>query len=142
MIDQKAMHAWTKTYIKNRDIFKKEIVVVEEDNSEWNLVVHLRDDKKRCYLIQEVLHIDEALSKIGTDAVFVVTSNTKKNMQSLLDHWNEVKTFPQLCFVFINPDSTADKQWLVYPYTHHKITEQSALKTGIKALFDSVDEVK
>jgi hypothetical protein len=42
---------------------------------------------------------------------------------------------------FVNPESATDKKWMIYPHTHHKISDPSSLKLGLESLFSTVQEV-
>ena len=141
MLDKQALKQWAKIFIQNRDAFHKQIEIIEEDE-EWDFIAHLKDGTKRLYLAQEPLHIEELLPKLGIEPVYVIVNNSKQNLTILIDHWQELKTFPKLCIIFINPDSDLEKQWMIYPYTHDRITETSALKLGLKSIFESVKEMR
>ena len=135
------MITWAKTFIQSRDAYKKEIRLIEEDE-EWDLIVHLNNGSRKLYLAQEPFLVETLLPKIGIEPVYAIVNNSKQNLTILIDHWQELKTFPKLCIIFINPESDLDKQWLIYPYTHDRITETSSLKLGLKTLFETVKEMR
>ena len=141
MIDHQTLLTWTKQYLTSRDAFTKEIATLQE-TKEWDLTVTLKNGIKRLYSIQEQFDAKELLPRLGTDPVFVILLNTKKNLQELTDHWQALKTFPKLCLVFVNPESQTEKKWLLYPHTHDRITDPLSLKLGLKSMFETVEEVK
>ena len=54
----------------------------------------------------------------------------------------KLSSLPMLSIYFVNPNSSTEKKWIIYPFTHSKITEHSALKLGLMTLFESVEEYK
>ena len=135
------MIEWTKLYIQSKDAFLKEIQNLSQ-NEEWHLIANLKNGTRRLYLAQEHLNTEILLPKLGTEPVFVIVNNSKQSFNELVDHWNELKTFPKLCIVFVNPDSDLEKKWLIYPYTHDRISDPQSLKLGLKTLFETVRETK
>lgn len=133
--------SWTKQYIQQKDLFKKEIVNISQE-APWDLIVTLKDGTKRLYKIEKECNADELLPLLGTDPVFLIVPNTKKNLDTLIQHWKAFKTYPKLCFIFVNPASTTETKWLLYPYTHDRVTETESLALGLKSLFETVEEIK
>jgi hypothetical protein len=58
-----------------------------------------------------------------------------------LKNWSKLITIPKLSVYFVNPFSETDKRWIIFPYTHHQISEQESLSNGLRSLFESVDPI-
>ncbi|MBT7296959.1 hypothetical protein HN836_04845, partial [Candidatus Woesearchaeota archaeon] len=72
--------------------------------------------------------------------IFVL--NNKKNLNFLINHWDELSKHKNLSFYFINPDSSIDKLWIISPYIHSKICEPDNIERSLNSLFSSVCEIK
>ncbi len=76
------------------------------------------------------------------ESIYVVTLNTKDNLEALEKHWKKYSEHRNVMVIFLNPKSTLDTKWTIHPYVHNRICDSSALHTGLKALFANVDPVK
>ncbi|MBW3019256.1 hypothetical protein KY329_03665 [Candidatus Woesearchaeota archaeon] len=128
---------WILTYLKNRDLYEGNIKSFEDTGAD-SFVVH-RTDGDTFYLVMDILHDAGRIVK-ESKKLCVITLNKKSNVSFVVDHWDSLKSFRNLCFYFVNPE-TNDK-WVVYPCTHDLITEKAALKKGLMGLFESIPEVK
>jgi ABC-type sulfate transport system substrate-binding protein len=69
----------------------------------------------------------------------VVTFNTRHNLSTLISFWDDAAKDRDLCIIFVNPESSADRKWIIYPYTHNKISDESSLEEGLKSIFETVE---
>jgi len=100
-------------------------------------------EKQECYVIFPSLKdCVPILNQIGEKDFFIITFNTKENFSTILELWANLVKFPRLCVMFVNPKAFGDKKWAVFPHTHHRITEKSALKKGLLSLAQQVTEWK
>ncbi len=136
MVDELSiLRDWTIEYLKHKDIIRRSIQSITVKDPHTLLVVH--KDKEQIYVIAPtILSFKEALVGRG---VSLVCFNTSQNFKMLMSHWSELVNAPHLCIYFVNPYSQQDKKWVIYPYTHHRITDKSALTLGLTTLFQSVD---
>ncbi len=131
---------WIIGFIKSRDIIFKKLVSIEENKENFDVFVTYKD--KEQYIITEpkIGNIDEIMKKITKDKHYaLVTFNTKNNFKSIHENWEKLAKFKHFCIYFVNPFSKLDKKWIIFPHTHNSICDESALKTGLKSMFDMVD---
>jgi len=76
------------------------------------------------------------------ETIYVVTFNTKENLAAFEKDWKKFSEHRNVIVIFLNPKSKLDKKWTIHPYVHNKICDESALHTGLKALFSNVDSLK
>lgn len=133
---------WARKYAEHRDIIRRSIIGMEQ--GECRITVKHKD-RLHVYFIMPVIHmLEETLSVMekGREQQFtIVTLNARQNLERVVNSWSKLITFPTLSIIFVNPFSQTDTKWIVHPHTHNKITESSALKTGLKSLFDGVEEI-
>lgn len=138
----KLIKEWIVNYIKNRDILTKTIESIEENKDDWDLVVRTKTGKKYFLIMPIIEDFNEILKKLDKGAVTVVVLNTKKNLNSLIENWDNVIDYPKFCIMFVNPYSELEKKWTIYPHTHEKVTGKASLAKGLKAMFQTVDSWK
>jgi len=129
---------WFIRYIKNRDLYFKRIkdiaqkdglVIVEEKTRtvQYQIISFAQDLKGPAVDMKEEEHYG------------IVLYNTEENFKALLSAWAELSKVKNLIVYFINPFSKLDKQWVIYPHTHNRITEKESLKTGLRTMFETVE---
>jgi hypothetical protein len=122
---------WIKTYLKSRDVFQKSIECFEDLNGDF--IVH-KSDSSTFFLIRPELKDAKEATKDGN--VSLVTLNTKKNVNTIVSNWNLLSQKQNLCIYFVNLSS--NEKWILYPFTHNKITDKSSLKRGLMSLYESI----
>lgn len=135
------LNDWITNYVKSKDIFRQTIVEIKKDKEEL-VVIHKHKEVK--YFMDPFLeNIDKNLKllKESSDSV-VVCMNTSENLKSLLAMWKDIIKFRHLAFIFLNPFSKTEKSWTIFPYTHDMIADSATLKSGIKSMFEQVEEVE
>jgi hypothetical protein len=131
---------WIITFIKNRDAILRNLVSIEEDKNGFDVLVKYKN--KDQFLIVEPIIKDIAsiIKKFNGDKHHgLVVANTTSNFGIITENWDKLIKFKHLCIYFVNPFSSMDKRWLIYPYTHNKICDESSLKTGLRSMFDMVE---
>jgi len=135
------LEEWVINYVKSKDVFKKTIIEIKKEVSEI-VVIHKHKEEK--------FFIDPFLENIGNDLkaikqdspAFVVCMNSPENLKKLLASWKDLVAYLHLGFLFLNPFSKTEKAWIIFPYTHSKIADESSLKAGIQSMFEQVDPVE
>lgn len=94
--------------------------------------------KKVELLIMPELDPEKINDKKDTE---IATLNSKKNFDILVKKWKKLSEIKGLKLYFVNPKLETDNFWALKPYVHSMISEKSALKQGLKALFNSVEKV-
>jgi hypothetical protein len=129
---------WIVEYVKSKDLLIKQITAIKQDEQNCDVVVE--GTVKSQYII-----VNPALGDLGSlDAlkdkhVVLVTANTKENMEALIKNWDRLIQYPHLSVYFVNPNSSLDKRWVIFPATHARITERSALRKGLESLYATVE---
>jgi len=121
---------WMQIYLKSRDAIQKVITGFENLNGDF--VVHKNSTDILFLIRPEFTNVDEIADK----AVGLVVLNTKKNLNFVISKWDKLSKLKGLCIYFVNPKS--NDKWMLFPYTHDRITEKSALKRGLESLFSMV----
>ena len=121
---------WMQIYLKSRDAIQKVITGFENLNGDF--VVHKNSTDILFLIRPEFTNVDEIADK----AVGLVVLNTKKNLNFVISNWDTLSKLKGLCIYFVNPKS--NDKWMLFPYTHDRITEKSALKRGLESLFSMV----
>ena len=132
---------WAINYIKNRDLLKKNIESIEK-SKEDGFIVNFKD-KKQYFIVKPFIEdFSEIINKINKGEYFsLVIFNTKENFKAIVDNWNILIEFKNLSIYFVNPFSQLDKKWIIYPYTHHKISDKASLEIGLRTMFEMVESI-
>lgn len=134
---------WTVNFIKNRDIIAKKIQNIENGKNGFDLHVKYRDREQYFVIAPSISNIDSIIQKIDNNAHYtIVTLNSKDNFDSMLKFWHNLVSFKFLSIIFVNPFSQLDKKWIIFPYTHHKICDESSLENGLKSMFGMVEPIE
>jgi hypothetical protein len=134
---------WTINFIKNKDIIAKKIENIENGKHGFDLHVKYKDREQYFIIAPSISNIDSVIQKIDNNAHYtIVTLNSKENFNSMLKSWHKLVSFKFLNIIFANPFSQLDKKWIVFPYTHHKICDESSLENGLKSMFDMVEPIE
>jgi len=148
---------WTINFIKNKDIVAKKIEKIENGKDGFDLYVKYKDKEQYFIIAPNLADIDSIMQRIvscervrneahshSTDKLHftIVTLNSKENFEAMLKSWDKLINFKFLSIIFVNPFSDLDKKWIVFPYTHHKISDDSSLKNGLKTIFEMVEPIE
>ncbi|MBT4540697.1 hypothetical protein HOC35_04235 [Candidatus Woesearchaeota archaeon] len=131
---------WLILFLKHKDLFYKKIVDIKEKDG--ILIVEQKENTQYFAILPHLDVVDKLLDDYKDKQICIVTFNTKPNFDIIINSWKKLSELPMLCIYFVNPNSSTEKKWIIYPFTHSKITEHSALKQGLMTLFESVEEYK
>lgn len=131
---------WIINFLKNKDLFLKNIELVEKKKDGFDVYVKFRD-KEQFFIVEPLIEdVNKILGKFDSGRYFgLVMFNTAGNFNVLVQNWNKFVEFKHLCIYFVNPFSQLDKKWIIYPYTHNNICERGSLEKGLKAMFEMVE---
>lgn len=140
---------WTFHFIKNRDILVRRIVKIEEYINQGYIFVEYKD-KRMVYLVVPFIKdfdkvwgsLQEFKKSTDSSDSCLVVFNDKDNLDKVIENWQIMDKYPEFQIIFANPFSMQDKRWILIPYTHSRVTEPSALKQGLKAMFETVDPIR
>jgi len=132
------MLEWYVEYRKYRDLIFKRISNIELKEL---ATISLKDGNKEIgTAFNSVVESINFIKKHSTDEVIsCIFENKKKSVKSLIENWDKFVKYKNLTLFFINQNSLTEKKWIIKPYIHNKITEKSALKTGIISMSSTVD---
>ena len=134
---------WTLDFLKNKDILTKKIVSIENNKDGFDMHIKYKDRDQYVIVIPQLNNIDALVRKISSDSYFtIVALNSAENFEALLKNWKRFIDFKFLNIIFVNPFSGLDKKWIVFPYTHHRVCDESSLELGLKSMFDMVDPIE
>jgi len=126
---------WAREFILHKDIFQKKIKEIKETVGGLDIIY--KDHVEHCFL-NPVL---EDAIKNAQENVKVFTLNSKKNFDVLLQNWASLCQVQGLTIYFINDESNTEQKWVVRPDLHDRIADDDSLKTGLQAMFATVDVV-
>ena len=134
---------WAVDFIKNKDIVAKKIECIENGKDGFDLYVKYKDRNQYFMIQADINNIDSITRRLNNENYFtVVTLNSKNNFDAVCKNWNKLVQFKFLSIIFMNPFSEIDKKWVIFPYTHHKICDESSLQLGLKAMFETVEPIE
>ena len=126
------MLEWLRNYLKHKDLLQKKL---KDFRTEGNILTAIYKDKEKRYLVME--NFEE---KDFSDIDGIVVLNKEDNLKKIIKAWPKLIKYTGLCLYSINPDSTTEQKWAVFPSTHHQIT--GSLKKGLRSMFETVDPVR
>ena len=136
------MVEWTENFLKNKDILTKKIVSIDRNKDGFDLFIKYKDREQYVSVVVELKNLDSIINKINNTPYFtIVALNSKENFEILLKSWKRLVDFKFLSIIFVNPFSGLDKKWIIFPYTHHRICDESSLELGLKSMFDTVEQI-
>ncbi len=132
---------WILNYIKSRDAMTKQITGIKQNEQDADFVVE-GTLKTQFIIVQPQLNDLSALQTHKEKHIVLVTTNTKENSEFLISNWPELVKYQHLSIYFVNPNSSLETRWVIFPATHDKITERKALRKGIESLYATVEPWK
>jgi hypothetical protein len=125
---------WAVAYIKYKDAIQRKIKDFEVNKEKSSINVLFKDETKATYLCTNLL---DSLKVENLKDEKVVCLNKKENLNWLINKWDILKE-KRCIFLFVNLKKA--ENWAINPYMHHSITDKTALKPGLKVLFESIAE--
>jgi hypothetical protein len=129
---------WIIEYLKSKDLMTRHITAIKQNEQDADVVIESAL-KNQLIIVQPQLGDLGRLQALKDKHIVLVTTNTKENMEFLLSNWAEIVQCQHLSVYFVNPNSSLDKRWVIFPATHDRITERNALRKGIESLFATVE---
>ena len=134
---------WTVNFVKHKDTLAKKIEKIEKNKDGFDLYVKYKDREQYFIILPTISDADSIIKRINNDSHFtIVTLNSKSNFEIILKNWSKLVSFKFLNIIFTNPFSEIDKKWIIFPYTHHRICDESSLETGLKSMFQMVESIE
>ena len=130
---------WMERYLRNKDLVHKRIKTLEVQGD--TLTVAYADHTHQFRILTTLPAAQEATAPL-TDAAHcsIVTYHTMENFNALIRDWEHYAKFKRhFSLYFVNPFSRQDKLWVLYPASHHAISEDSNRKAGLNSIASVVD---
>ena len=125
---------WTAAYIKYKDSVRGKIQGFAVDEKTSRIDITNKDGSKEVFICPKMLN-DLDVSKLKDEKIACL--NKKENLNWLISNWDSVKD-KRCIFLFANPKKS--ENWAINPFMHSNVTDKSALKPGLKSLFESISE--
>jgi len=123
---------WAKLYLKHKDIVKKNIIDIKEDNN--SLFIETKEGKE-LGICSEDLPIDipnlEQYNKL-----YIFVKHKKENLNALIQRWEELTHIKILLIFFV--DYKKDKKWIISPFSHSKVASDN-IEKSLKALYSNAE---
>lgn len=134
------MIEWTRNYIQAKDAVLQNILKIQTENN--GLAVTFKNRKEFLY-VQPILPDEDKIRALldKNPYLTIVVINSQENLGTLIENWKRLIDYQQLSIIFINPFSSLDNKWSINPYIHNKICDNASLKTGLKSMFETVEEI-
>ncbi len=131
------LREWAIIYVKNKDIMQKSITSIDENVDGFDFIVRKASGDQFFLVRPGFSDVDEIVSKGEDKQLGLVVLNTRENLDRVISGWDKLCKLRGLCIYFVNPKS--NDKWLLFPYTHERITERAALRKGLESLFSMVE---
>jgi len=128
-----SLKEWTINFVKNKDIYNKNLVDYEE--KENLLLFHFKNDDKR-YLVLDVLDKSVLLFVKQPGFKVVVCNAKKENRDFLVNSWSSFVNVDNFSFIFVKTNTNA--RWIINPFVHARICDEESLVLGLKSMYSSV----
>ncbi|MDO8480977.1 MAG: hypothetical protein Q7S65_04125 [Nanoarchaeota archaeon] len=125
------LKTWALNYFKSRDAFTKSIIAIEDAPDGFSIQYKGRKDK-----VVIVPQIASASKEAIVTSQCLVTLNEPKNIDALIARWPEFKT-RDMKLIFVLP-SQPHKKWVLNPFAHARVCDESSLKRGLYALAEEL----
>lgn len=138
-MEKEHLKEWYIKYRENRDIILKKIESIIDNKT--HISIKNKDNSEEVAIIHEdITSIVELLKPFNKEKhIITVVLNKKAHIELLLKEWDKLIEYTYLTIIFVNPHSSEEKKWLIKPAVHNKITEKSALRSGIQSIAESVE---
>ena len=134
---------WTINFIKNKDLVQRKIEHIGNGKDSFDIYVKYKDREQFFIVEPSIKDIDAILKRFNKDShCTIATLNSKYNFDIVSKNWDKLTSYKFLSIVFANPFSQTDRKWIIFPYTHHMICDESSLKTGLKSMFETVEPIE
>jgi hypothetical protein len=129
---------WFERLLKHKDIMQRSIKEIKRIGN--RLEVEYKAGHKTCYIITHLKDLD--LSEIkDIENPMIVMLNSEENFAEFVKIWPKLISHTKLCVYSVNPFSEPDSKWVLFPYTHHQISDADSLETGLRTIFESVESI-
>ena len=136
------LREWTIHFFKNKNAILQTLQKIEENKENYDLKI-IYEDKEIYVILQPFIDdFEEIYGKINKNKnINLILFNSKQNFDIIVDKWKRLINFDKLTIYFVNMFSISDKKWIIRPYFHDKIADESSIKIGLKSMFNMVSSI-
>lgn len=124
---------WTLHYIRQRDAFEKSIISIDETKE---IIKVKYKDKEQNYLAEEKLSLSSLDKLKALENKCVVCEHSRANLDFLINNWKLFSEVKDLTIIFVNEQHC--EKWVIKPYVHNLIADNSSLKQGLESMFYAI----
>jgi len=134
--EKKYLIEWVQRFLNNRNMIFRTIESIER-HGVYDLLV--KQKAKQQFVLAEPVLTKGALNMLDAEKnILLACFNTEENFRFMIENWKQLAACQNLTMYFVNPESEPDKKWIIAPYVHQKICDNASLKTGLRAMFETV----
>ena len=129
---------WFEVYLRHKDVFLKKIQGVEKKDNIMNVAFKDAPKSYFFYLNLKDVQMDKVKAAQNPSIVFL---NNPENLKEVLRIWPKMIEIRMLSIYSVNPFSEIDNKWILFPYTHHQVSDPESLELGLKAMAEMVQAI-
>lgn len=131
---------WVIKFLENKDAISKKIVAIDKKCKGFDFSVQYKDSI-RYFIVKP--RIDKEIFNVikANTPLCIISLNNPNNIKFLVNEWKKISEYKALIFYFVNPFSNLDKAWIIMPYVHNRICDNSSLELGLKSMAEMVESI-
>ncbi|MBI4149377.1 hypothetical protein HY491_02935 [Candidatus Woesearchaeota archaeon] len=126
------LQEWAVRFFRNRDVIQREIMDITEGGE--GISIRYSHKEVRVLSIPDLAQMEMLLRRGKEEHLIVVTFNTEKNVDAVVQNWSVLVQYHSLTLYFVNPWS-AEEKWALNPRLHQQIADEHSLRQGLLSLF-------
>ncbi|MFP4119263.1 MAG: hypothetical protein ACLFTH_04380 [Candidatus Woesearchaeota archaeon] len=127
------LNEWAVHHIRFKDSMRRKIKDLQV--TDHHIKVIEKHELKDYYVNENLSNALENIQDVKHKQ-FIITTNNRENVQTLLKNWDELTTYRNLNIIFANVKE--NRSWHINPATHHFIADKKTFKEGIWHLHESI----
>ncbi len=131
---------WLISWLQAKEEFSIQKAKLKKGKNRFEFILLSKETGDQYFFLVprlKEINLDELMDEAKNYHAWIVTLNTRENIETLLEHWGRASKNPNLAFCFVNLETKS--QWSVYPYTHNLIADPSKLRQGLFSLAESAN---
>ncbi len=141
---KEALVEWAVGYFRNKDIVSRKMTGMSENKDNVDLLILYIDGACGVAVepfLDDVDAVLKRLEKFKDSKSSLIVYNTSENLSKVISSWDKLAKFSAgFSIIFVNPYSSLDTKWAIFPMVHDRIIEKKDLSRGLKSLFSNVEE--
>ncbi len=139
---KKYLTEWIINNVKHKDIFMKNIESIENNKEEFDVFVKYKTKEHGYLVVPQLDDPEKIIEKLHPEKhVSLIILNNEENLKIIVNNWKKFIGFRFFSIYFVNPFSIMEKKWIIFPYTHERIKDDTSFEVGMKSMFESVNPI-